>query len=118
MDTDIDWPSDWLRGVLGLAALAVLADGDAHGYVVATRLAEAGLGTVKGGTLYPLLGRLEAAGHVQADWQPGSGGPGRKVYALTAAGRDHLARDAGRWLDFTQLTRGLLEPAVTRGGPR
>lgn len=114
--TETEWPSDWLRGVLALAVLAVLRQGEAHGYVIATALQEAGLGTVKGGTLYPLLGRLETAGHVRADWQPGEGGPGRKVYSLTAAGQQHLVDQAARWSRFSALTRNLIdlgEPAGT-----
>ena len=54
------WPGDWLRGVLEIAVLRCLADGGpSYGYAIALALEEAGLGQVKGGTLYPLLGRLE-----------------------------------------------------------
>ncbi len=52
------WPSEWLRGVLDLCVLRVLADGPTYGYAITTELARRGFGTVKGGTLYPLLGRL------------------------------------------------------------
>jgi hypothetical protein len=31
------------------------------------------MGTVKGGRLYPLLTRFEAAGLVEIDWRPGAG---------------------------------------------
>lgn len=106
-----------MRGVLGVAVLAVLARGNAHGYAIASDLADTGLGTVKGGTLYPLLGRLESTGHVQARWEPGDGGPGRKVYSLTPAGRDHLEHQARRWARFTDLTRGLFEGSPTTGDP-
>jgi PadR family transcriptional regulator PadR len=108
-----EWPSDWLRGILTTAALSVLDRGAAHGYAIATALADAGLGTVKGGTLYPLLGRLEAAGHVEAEWLPGDGGPGRKVYSLTREGRQHLAEQAQRWAAFTATTTALLEGTTT-----
>lgn len=118
MATDEDWPSDWMRGVLAVAVLAVLVRGQAHGYAIAADLAEAGLGQVKGGTLYPLLGRLETAGHVQAQWEPGAGGPGRKVYLLTQQGREHLAEQTGRWARFTDTTRDLIEGAQTRGAAR
>lgn len=110
MSSDEVWPSEWLRGVLSLAALAVLARQSAHGYAIATALADHGLGEVKGGTLYPLLGRLESAGHVTAAWEPGDGGPGRKVYALTDAGRSHLAAQSLRWAGFTRCTQALLDP--------
>jgi PadR family transcriptional regulator PadR len=113
MATDDAWPSDWLRGVLAVAVLAVLERGATHGYAIAAALSEAGLGTVKGGTLYPLLGRLETAGHLQAEWLPGEGGPGRKVYVLTAAGRRQLADQRDRWAEFTTLTTALISGSTT-----
>src|SRR5690625_898005 len=88
------YPSEWLRGVLELCVLRVLADGATYGYAIAAELAQAGLGEIKGGTLYPLLGRLEKNALVTAEWRAGEGGPGRKYFALTAAGRAEL--DSGR----------------------
>lgn len=108
------WPGEWLRGVLGLCVLRALADGPTYGYAIAGRLADAGLGHVKGGTLYPLLGRLETAGHVTVEWRQGEGGPGRKYYRLTTAGEQELAAEARRWLTFAGLTADL----VTGAGPR
>lgn len=111
MSTEQPWPSEWLRGVLELCVLRVLADGATYGYAIATRLADSGLGTVKGGTLYPLLIRLEGAGLVDAQWRAGDGGPGRKYYALTAEGRSNLAGTAAAWTRFTELTGGILAEA-------
>ncbi|MDD9206352.1 PadR family transcriptional regulator, partial [Georgenia sp. 10Sc9-8] len=68
-------------------------------------LAEAGLGSVKGGTLYPLLTRLENAGWVSVEWRAGEGGPGRKYYLLTDDGRRELEASAHRWTQFTELTQ-------------
>ncbi|MBD7917521.1 PadR family transcriptional regulator [Cellulomonas sp. Sa3CUA2] len=101
----VDWPGEWLRGVLSLCALRVLADGATYGYDIAQRLAAAGLGEIKGGTLYPLLGRLHAAGLLTEEWRPGDGGPGRKYYALTDAGRAHLRDESARWARFADLTQ-------------
>ncbi|MCC2319711.1 PadR family transcriptional regulator [Cellulomonas xiejunii] len=103
--TGADWPGEWLRGVLSLCALRVLADGPTYGYDIAQRLAAAGLGEIKGGTLYPLLGRLHAAGLLDEEWRPGDGGPGRKYYALTDAGRTHLRDESARWSRFADLTQ-------------
>ena len=54
------WPGEWMRGVLSLCVLRVVADGPTYGYAIAARLADVGLGPVKGGTLYPILTRLES----------------------------------------------------------
>ena len=84
------WPSEWLRGVLAAAVLSIVNDEETYGYLIGQRLAEGGLGVVKGGTLYPLLTRLEQDGDVVASWRDGDGGPGRKYYAITAAGQQRL----------------------------
>src|SRR5690606_15203806 len=107
------WPSEWLRGVLGMCVLRLLLDGPSYGYAIIQRLAEAGLGTVKGGTLYPLLGRLEEAGHLEVEWRPGDGGPGRKFYALTEQGRREAVNQATRWAAFTATTRMLTDGALS-----
>lgn len=103
------WPTEWLRGVLGVCVLHVVAGGPTYGYAIAAALADAGLGTVKGGTLYPLLGRMEEAGLVSVEWRAGDGGPGRKFYELTAAGRAEHERQVADWLRFTDITRALVD---------
>lgn len=108
MDIERGWPSEWLRGVLGVCVLRILEDGATYGYAIATRLEQAGLGVVKGGTLYPLLGRLETAGWVEVDWRPGAGGPGRKYYALTSDGRRQAVDQAQSWAAFTTVTGQLI----------
>lgn len=107
--TEIRWPGDWLRGVLELCVLGALADGPTYGYAISRRLEEAGLGTVRGGTLYPLLTRLEAEQLVESSWRAGDGGPGRKFFTLTAAGRAELASRTLRWGHFVEATGRLLQ---------
>jgi len=102
------WPSEWLRGVLEVCVLRVLTDGQTYGYAIATRLADGGLGVVKGGTLYPLLNRLETAGLVTAEWRAGDGGPGRKYYQLTDDGRQELRNNATQWSRFTEVTATMI----------
>jgi PadR family transcriptional regulator PadR len=102
------WPGEWLRGALGLCVLGVLADGPTYGYAISQRLTEVGLGTVKGGTLYPLLARFEKDGLVESSWQVGDAGPGRKYFTLTGAGRGHLAEQSRDWDRFVAATRRTL----------
>jgi PadR family transcriptional regulator PadR len=110
---DVRWPGEWLRGVLELGVLAILDGAGAHGYAIAQQLGAAGLGQVKGGTLYPLLARLEVDGLVTASWQAGEGGPGRKVFAITAEGRRELTRRARSWDEFTRTVSALVRPEHT-----
>ncbi|WP_081844621.1 PadR family transcriptional regulator [Cellulomonas sp. URHE0023] len=98
------WPTEWLRGVLDVCVLAVLDEGPTYGYAISARLTELGLGAIKGGTLYPLLSRLEQADLVSTEWRPGVGGPGRKYFALTTTGHDELRRLRPAWAAFTHVT--------------
>lgn len=104
------WPGDWMRGVLVLAVMRAMSEAPTYGYAIATELERAGFGTVKGGTLYPLLTRLEESGLVTTSWQPGDGGPGRKFYELNAAGHAELHRQAALWRDFAALSTTYLFP--------
>ncbi len=90
---------DWRRGLIRPLALAVVGQiGPVHGYDVARQLEELGVGTVPGGTLYPILRRLEEEGLLQSEWTAGEGGPGRKVYALTASGAEEAREFEQHWL--------------------
>lgn len=91
------WPAPWVRASLDLAILAVAAGGGVHGYGIAERLAAHGFGRLRGGSLYPVLARLEERGALEAVWQEGQGGPGRRTYALTAEGRRQLTEGVAAW---------------------
>lgn len=116
-----DWPGEWLRGVLEVCVLRTLAEDPTYGYAISSRLEQAGIGAVKGGTLYPLLTRFERAGLVAVEWRTGTSGPARKYYTLTPVGRAELAEQAAGWVRFAELTRGFvadLTPARAAGEER
>lgn len=94
---------------MDLCVLAALVDGERYGYDLVRHLERAGLGRVKGGTLYPLLARLEAAGLVTGEWRPGRQGQGRRYYALTRGGRRVLEEQAGAWKAFAARATALLD---------
>jgi PadR family transcriptional regulator, regulatory protein PadR len=94
---DLSVPSAWLRGLLDFCLLGLLDDHETYGYDLMRRLEGHGIGPVPGGSLYPALLRLERAGHLTSSWRAGEGGPGRKYYSLTSAGRAALARDVRSW---------------------
>ena len=111
--------SEWLRGVLQPCVLQCLAVGPAYGhgygygygygYAIIARLAEAGIGEIKGGTLYPLLARLETRELVTIEWRTGEGGPGRKYFRLTDVGRAELADARTAWSAFARAVDTHLE---------
>ena len=99
----------WIRAALELAVLATLTEGDRHGYALAQHIAGQGLGAVRGGVLYPVLNRMEAEAVVESSWHAGQGGPGRKVYAITGAGRERLAELSKSWSRFSGAMSRVLE---------
>jgi PadR family transcriptional regulator PadR len=95
--------------VLDLCVLATLSGDPLHGYAIRGVLEDAGVGAVKGGTLYPLLARMRAAGYIQARWEPGEHGPSRKYYELTDAGREVLREQGSAWESFARVTADLID---------
>ncbi|HEY5785591.1 MAG TPA: PadR family transcriptional regulator [Microlunatus sp.] len=110
MDGD-EWPSGWYRAILWACALSVIDDlGDnAYGYSIGARLEERRFGSVTGGTLYPILKRLEADGFVTTQWREGDLGPGRKHYRLTSGGRARLSEVAADWSRFSAASAEILK---------
>ena len=112
-----DRQTQWLRGVLDLAVLATLeSGGTSYGYALIQSLTQAGILELKGGTIYPLLARLEQDGLVSSEWRAGAGGPGRKYFTITATGAEVLSRSAAGWTDFSARIGLILGGAHARGG--
>ena len=109
------WPTPWVRAALDLAVLASLTEGRLHGYAIAQSLAAQGFGLLKGGSLYPVLGRLEEAGHVEATWVEGQGGPGRREYELTTGGRDRLETELVSWHELADTLTAMTRKGAHRG---
>jgi PadR family transcriptional regulator PadR len=96
-----------MRGTLALAVLGIIAEGATYGYAIIERLEAAGLGSIKGGTLYPLLARLESDELVAPIWHVGQGGPDRKYLSLTTAGRNQLIEHRKQWRQFNSIIDNL-----------
>jgi transcriptional regulator len=99
-----------LKGHLDLLLLAVVGAGSAHGYQIARRLAEASGGALDlpEGTLYPALHRLESKKLLESAWAT-VGGRRRRVYDLTPAGKEALARERNEWGSFAQAVESVLD---------
>lgn len=85
-----------------LDALAGAGTAGRHGYDLCREA------DIKSGTLYPLLIRLEAQGHLSADWQASgvAGRPPRHVYRLTAEGRRLAAENPAVRVEAEALPEG------------
>ncbi|MFY1687493.1 PadR family transcriptional regulator [Plantactinospora sp. WMMB782] len=104
----------WLRGVLDLCVLALLHRRESYGYELAQSLDASGIGPIQGGTLYPVLLRLQRTGLVSAQWREGAAGPARKYYRITPAGAETLRRTAVDWAAFASGVGTVLREVGTR----
>jgi transcriptional regulator len=104
---------DVKQGTLALMILKTLQVlGPLHGYGVARRIEEISSHrlTLNYGTLYPALVKLEQEGFVTAEWRQSENNRRAKYYALTAAGRKRLAREARDWHRTADLIAAFLAP--------
>ena len=64
----------------------------AYGYEIIERANKRALtdSAIDAAVVYRTLQTLELAGCVVSQWQPGSGGPHRRMYEITDIGREHL----------------------------
>lgn len=95
------------KGVLDLCVLALLRKKDAYGYELAETVSASI--QIAEGTLYPLLRKLKADGLCETYLSDVSGGPPRKYYRLTDAGRRAEEELRREWLAFTDSVRALME---------
>jgi len=73
--------------------LSLLERGEAHyGYELLERANQEALtdSGIDAAAVYRTLRTLEDAGCVVSEWQPGMGGPHRRMYQITELGREHL----------------------------
>ena len=89
--------SQLLKGVLEGCVLAFVAKGEIYGYELIQALQQAGFNSVMGGTIYPLLAKLEKNGDLASRMRPSPEGPDRKYYHVTEQGRTSLAAFERQW---------------------
>lgn len=91
--------TELLKGTLDLLILKTLALEPRHGVGVADRIAQitGGTFTVKPGSLFPALHRLEQEGFLESAWSVTDQGRRAKFYRLTPAGRRQLAAEKRNW---------------------
>src|SRR6188768_3165611 len=104
---------DVQQGTLALMILKTLEGlGSLHGYGIARRIEETSKNrlALNYGTLYPALLKLEQEGYIKAEWRQSENNRRAKYYALTAAGRKQLAREARQWNETADLIAAFLTP--------
>ena len=102
--------SQLLKGVLELAVLAVIAQGETYGYEILSTLEGAGFDGVGDASVYGTLRRLEQAGHLTSRLEASDSGPARKYYVVTPIGREQLRTGTDTWIRINGALEGLVKP--------
>ncbi|KKK33583.1 DNA-binding protein [Mesobacillus campisalis] len=99
-----------VKGSTSLLLLQLLEERDMYGYELVKEL-ESRSGnefSVKEGTLYPALHKLEKQEYIECYWQEQEKGPARKYYKITGAGKEMLVEKTREWNDFVSVMNKLM----------
>lgn len=100
-----------LQGTLDLLILRTLDLGPLHGVGIADRIRQVtgGAFTIKAGSLFPAVHRLEAEGWIASEWGTTTSGYRAKLYTLTKEGRKQLAAEKKSWARVALAIQQVLE---------
>ena len=94
-----------VKGSTSLLMLQLLDERDMYGYELVKELEKRSGNefTVKEGTLYPALHKLEKQEYIEFYWQEQEKGPARKYYRISKAGKEMLLEKTREWNDFVSV---------------
>lgn len=100
-----------LQGTLDMLILKSLLAGEMHGLGVSRRIQQLTEGTfsVKPGSLFPALHRMEEEGWISAFWGDSENNRCAKYYRLTKARRTQLEAETERWVRISWAIAQALE---------
>lgn len=94
------------KGVLELCVLTMISRKDHYGYELVEEISK--VLEISEGTLYPILRRLTEEKYFETYLQEGSGGPPRKYYRITPAGREFQKEQHQMWNEFNEQIATLI----------
>jgi PadR family transcriptional regulator PadR len=99
------------QGTLDLLLLKTLALEPRHGWAISERLAQISGATltIRQGSLYPALHRLERRGWLKASWGTSDDNRRAKYYELTKRGRSRLEVEISAWRKLSDVVAQVLE---------
>lgn len=98
-----------LKGVLDGCVLKVISRQEIYGYDLIKGLQDLGFSEIKGGTIYPLLQKLEKNKLINGESKPSPAGPNRKYFTITDEGTKELEEFIIQWSDITQIVKNVFE---------
>jgi PadR family transcriptional regulator, regulatory protein PadR len=99
-----------VKGSTSLLLLQLLEERDMYGYELVKELENRSSNefSVKEGTLYPALHKLEKQDYIECYWQEQEKGPARKYYRITEAGKEMLLEKTREWNDFVSVMNKMM----------
>lgn len=96
------------KGVLEMCVLIQLSKRDMYGYEIMKIIQDA-FPEVYDGSIYTILRRIRGEGHAETYLKDvPSGGPARKYYRITSAGREYCERIIAEWHRMTKNVERLM----------
>ena len=102
------------KGVLEIVILKLLSEREMYGYELVSELnRRAKSFSIKEGTLYPILYRLEDEGLMETRWEhPAFRGQPKKYYSITEKGRKFMIESYTQWKGIVQDITAIMEDLV------
>ena len=102
---------DLPQGTLDLLILKTLALEPRHGWAISERLRQISSATlsIRQGSLYPALHRLERRGWIKPSWGTSDNNRRAKYYELTKRGRARLDVEISAWRKLSAAVSQVLE---------
>lgn len=110
-EKQIKYEKQMKKGVLEILVLKLLSQEEKYGYQLISELKErsGGMFSLKEGTLYPILYRLEGDGLVESRWSEAKGKEiSRKYYRITKQGREEIVCLCDLWQRFEKSVTKIL----------
>lgn len=98
-----------LKGVLDGCVLQIINRQEIYGYDLIKELQDTGFTDIKGGTIYPLLQKLERNELIIGKTKSSPEGPNRKYFTITKDGQKELKEFINQWANLVGVVEKILE---------
>lgn len=98
-----------LKGVLEGCVLSIIKNQQVYGYELVQMMRNYGFTTIIGGTIYPLMQKLEKQGLIKSTELVSPDGPNRKYFFITPEGVQQLEGFKEQWNSLIIKVNRILE---------
>lgn len=98
-----------LKGVLEGCVLLIIQEKEVYGYELVQQLKLSGFTDIVGGTVYPLLQKLEKNELTTSVKKPSKDGPDRKYYQITSKGKEYCQEFIQNWQELEASVHNLID---------